>query len=101
MPKPAAEAGFIWIGLVIWLKHILITNQNVICLKSSPNESNAMWLNRPRKTHVCYFGIKAPYSFEGGYRSAGSAAPPKIGVFPQRLKPDPFLANYGMAEAIP
>jgi hypothetical protein len=26
-------------------------------------------------------GLKIPYSFEGGYRSAGSTAPPKIGFF--------------------
>jgi hypothetical protein len=29
------------------------------------------------------FGVKTPYSSDGGYRSAGSPAPPQIGIVPQ------------------
>ena len=40
-----------------------------------------------------------PYSFQCGYRSAGSAAPPKIAIFPQPVKPCPSqfraLSNSG------
>jgi hypothetical protein len=32
------------------------------------------------------WGAKPSYSFEGSYRSAGSAAPPKIGVFPESVQ---------------
>jgi len=46
-------------------------------------------------------GARTPYSFEDAYRSAESAAPPKIRVSPQRLTPDLFAAIYGMPEGIP
>ncbi len=53
------------------------------------------------RMHRRCFGARTPYSFEDGYRSAGSAAPPKIRVSTQRLKPDLFAASYGMPEGIP
>ncbi len=32
------------------------------------------------------FRIKTPYSFDSRYRSAGSAAPPKIGIVPEPVQ---------------
>jgi hypothetical protein len=39
------------------------------------------WLLWLRKAHCRYLTVKTPYSFVGGFRSAGCAAPPKIGRF--------------------
>jgi hypothetical protein len=36
-----------------------------------------------RKDTLCGLGVKTHYSLQSGDRSAGSAAPPKIAVFPQ------------------
>src|SRR5271167_5284204 len=57
--------------------------------RSEKKSSNPAAKEAAEKHIFATSGVKTPHSFEGGYRSAGSAAPPKIGVFPQPVKPCP------------
>src|SRR5271167_1490415 len=58
--------------------------------RSEKKSSNPAAEEAAEKHIFAASGVKTPHSFEGGYRSAGSAAPPKVGVFPQPVEAVPF-----------